>query len=401
MVENPSESDTSSSTQPVANVPDARGEPTSSQLSSSVVKSTDRTELLSRARGFLHSPQIMQQDALAKRQFLVEKGLNELEIDGLLREIPPPRPSVPPRTYPQLPPSNLPNILLGLTRIFSWIAGGSATLIFIYYRFLLPRITQTSLARRSLKTHHISLLRRLNENLASIQKAQTETHSVLPSPDPSQEDLQFRNCIAVADILKIVGDKPNNIPPVTLLRCSIEHFSKVEEADASRPTTEELFSYMESQISWLVSEDGLKYEELLWQTLSTSPMFSGTALEGDRNDSFKPTRWTYNIPEPLEPSPVLASMKRLTASLPKNSHPTNNNTRQHTLQALTDFTGYISTQMYMPYQAPSSAAGFLSGNTQMNPAEEDFKREIRALKGLVLNRRSFMPTTPRHNMPLP
>lgn len=40
---------------------------------------------------------------------------------------------IPPRTYPQPPPSNLPNLLLGLARLFSWVAGGSAALIFIYY----------------------------------------------------------------------------------------------------------------------------------------------------------------------------------------------------------------------------------------------------------------------------
>ena len=42
-------------------------------------------------------------------------------------------PMIPPRTYPQPPPSNLPNLLLGIYRLFSWLAGGSATLIFIYY----------------------------------------------------------------------------------------------------------------------------------------------------------------------------------------------------------------------------------------------------------------------------
>jgi Pex14 N-terminal domain len=46
----------------------------------------DRTELFDRARTFLNSPQILDQDAIAKRKFLSEKGLTESEIEHLLRE---------------------------------------------------------------------------------------------------------------------------------------------------------------------------------------------------------------------------------------------------------------------------------------------------------------------------
>jgi len=47
----------------------------------------DRGEFLSRARNFLSSPQVAQQDTAEKRRFLVEKGLNESEIDSLMREL--------------------------------------------------------------------------------------------------------------------------------------------------------------------------------------------------------------------------------------------------------------------------------------------------------------------------
>jgi hypothetical protein len=46
----------------------------------------DRRELLARALIFLNSPQILDQDVAAKRKFLSEKGLNEQEVEGLLRE---------------------------------------------------------------------------------------------------------------------------------------------------------------------------------------------------------------------------------------------------------------------------------------------------------------------------
>ena len=49
--------------------------------------STSREELMSRARSFLHSPQIQHEDANSKHRFLAEKGLTDLEIDVLLREL--------------------------------------------------------------------------------------------------------------------------------------------------------------------------------------------------------------------------------------------------------------------------------------------------------------------------
>ncbi|KAG6878582.1 hypothetical protein C0993_003037 [Termitomyces sp. T159_Od127] len=345
-----------SSTQHVPPAESTKSETGGSEISTTLV--TDRSELLSRARGFLQSPQIMHQDAAAKRRFLLEKGLNENEIDGLLSEI----------------------------------------------RFFLPRIIKTALARQSLQKHHLSLLQRLSESLASLKESQTEVNTVLPTPDPSQEAPTFQLCRTIADILKLLDDKNpdmHSIPPITLLRCSLQGLGKGKEGEVSQPTTEELFRYMEGQVPWLVSEEGQKYEELLWKTLSTSSLFTGTTPEGESGEDQTPTRWSYNNPAPVEPSPVVKSIKKLTISLPKNSEP-RHKSREHTLQALSEFTGYISTQMYMPYQAPSSAAGFLSGHSSsIGPAEEEFRREIRALKGLVLNRRSFMPTIPRPPMSTP
>jgi hypothetical protein len=47
----------------------------------------DRSELLTRARSFLTSPQVQNQDAFAKYTFLAEKGLNDDEIKSLLRTL--------------------------------------------------------------------------------------------------------------------------------------------------------------------------------------------------------------------------------------------------------------------------------------------------------------------------
>ena len=63
---------------------------TSTSSSSSVAPAPmfeDRGLLLDRARAFLTSPQIRHEEPAAKRRFLAEKGLNEVEIEGLMREL--------------------------------------------------------------------------------------------------------------------------------------------------------------------------------------------------------------------------------------------------------------------------------------------------------------------------
>jgi len=51
------------------------------------VADQDRSELLTRARLFLASPQVQNQDAFAKYTFLAEKGLNDDEIKSLLHTL--------------------------------------------------------------------------------------------------------------------------------------------------------------------------------------------------------------------------------------------------------------------------------------------------------------------------
>lgn len=47
----------------------------------------DRSELVQRARAFLTSPQVQYEDLAAKRRFLLDKGLNDAEVEALLRDV--------------------------------------------------------------------------------------------------------------------------------------------------------------------------------------------------------------------------------------------------------------------------------------------------------------------------
>ncbi|KAF9268201.1 hypothetical protein L218DRAFT_601620 [Marasmius fiardii PR-910] len=366
------------------NVNEVDSPPSASEISpTTTLPNSDRSELVSRARAFLRAPQIQNQDIFVKRKFLIDKGLNETEIEELLRELPPQLPNVPPRTYPQLPPSGLPTLLLGIARLFSWLVGGSTLLLFVYHRFLMPRIIQTSQARYSLKTHYLSLLQKINSSLKLLKEAQTSAFSVLPSPQPHKESTDFAGCHTIEDVLQQAENskmETHNLPHTTLLRCGIEEFKNRSSPDHSvDPSTEELFQVLESKIPWLVSDDGFAFERELWETLSTSPVFESfdSATEDQPSPS---THWKYKAPEPVPPPPSTSSLESLLSTISQGRK--TDSPYQRTLQSLSEFTGYISTQVYAPYRPPSSI-----GSNPLNPTPEDeLKKEIRALKGLVLNR---------------
>ena len=54
------------------------------------------------------------------------------------------------------------------------------------------------------------------------------------------------------------------VPPVTLLRCAIGDLTKGGQGEnAEKPTTEDVFRYLEGKIPWLVTEAGFLYEVCL------------------------------------------------------------------------------------------------------------------------------------------
>ncbi|KAF9478182.1 hypothetical protein BDN70DRAFT_860632 [Pholiota conissans] len=363
------------------------------QTARAPIEATNNADLVDKARSFLLSPQIVHQDILSKRAFLREKGLNETQIDSLLNSLPSSPPSIPPRTYPRPPPSNLPVVLLGLTRLFAWLAGGSAVLLLLYRRFLFPKIAQTWLARHSLRSHHLMLMSQLNTSLTSLKNSQFESFSILPHSDPFKEPKQFSTCNSVAEILKVASSKEKEpeftkLPIISLLRCGIKELG-------GEPTTEELFRFLEAQIPWLLTDEGLEFEQEIWDILCSCRLFSkAISLSSSSDappDSTPPTtQWKYSPPLPVLAPPLLQSLAVLSSELPKKDMKSRKSPFQHTLQSMSDFTGYLSTQVYLPYRP----TGYPPNDKGQSTIEDELRREIRALKGLVLNRRSFMSAIP-------
>jgi hypothetical protein len=126
-------------------------------------------------------------------------------------------------------------------------------------------------------------------------------------------------------------------------------------------------------------------QQRLWEILSSSPLFKATPALSPPvagQEIQPPSRWSYVMPLPPDPFPVVRSLASLKLALPKD-HASRPSVLQNTLQTLSEFTGYISTQVYMPYRPPTSGSGIGSSTGAI---EDQLRREIRALKGLVLNR---------------
>ncbi|EGO27665.1 hypothetical protein SERLADRAFT_446905 [Serpula lacrymans var. lacrymans S7.9] len=360
---------------------------------------SDRIELISRARSFLTSPNIRDQNILSKRSFLSEKGLTAPEIEALLRELPLQLPLVPPRTYPQPAPSNLPNLLIGLARIFTWITGTSAALLFIYYRFILPRITRTYEARHMLIKHQSSLLSRFTDSLRTLKDTQESSYVELPRKSHPAEDSRYAQHHTLEALLAAIGDgDPESIPDETLLRCALEELT--EPKDSGAVSTEKLFHHFEAKVLWLQGEDGAQRQGKLWYTLNTNPVFTSSPPpppsppSSSSSSAPKPLPsellWKYNPPQ-SNIAPLLPALSKLKTSLQSRSTIPSvaSAATQNALQTLSDFTGYITTQTYS-LNLPIRGGFGMSTSVGLGAEEDELRREIRALKGLVLNRRSFL-----------
>ncbi|KAI0092193.1 hypothetical protein BDY19DRAFT_990926 [Irpex rosettiformis] len=347
-----------------------------------VTQPTDRSQLLQTAQTFLNSSQIRHESNEAKQNFLVQKGLTSAEIGQLLQTVPAQAPLVPPRTYPQLPPSNLPNLLSGLLRIATWIAGGSVAILLTYFRFIYPRIAKSFEARHAIRTHQRDLLKKLTTSIEATKSEQASTFALLPTPEPRKEDPMYAEYKSLEDILVSAKD-PTYVPDVTVLRCAIADL----EAGKRQATATAILQLLEEKMPWSGSSEAEEVESRLWQTLSSNSLFSSSESTSDDE-----VVWKYGLPPPPPPPPLLASLSSLEEALPPPSKMSRTK-YQNTLQTLTDLTGYITTQTYSLGLAnvKYTATGVVNN---LSSEEEEIRREIRGLKGLVLNRRSFLPARP-------
>jgi len=123
-----------------------------------------------------------------------------------------------------------------------------------------------------------------------------------------------------------------------------------------------------------------RMQEKLWNTLTTAPVFKKGLLPSSPHSSQATgLYWQYVAPAPIADPPILKSLDALQAAFPGDRVDLKTTASQYTLQSLSDLTGYITTQAYLPFRAPLAKPA-------TDTAEDEVRREIKALKGLVLNR---------------
>lgn len=115
-------------------------------------------------------------------------------------------------------------------------------------RYLLPRLTASFQARKSLQNHQLDLVERLRASVRSLRTTQEETFTVLPTAKPPglREDAPFSGCLNLEGLdAKIESEKigVDAVPYFTVLRCALAS-GKLEK----QPTTEELFKSIEDHL---------------------------------------------------------------------------------------------------------------------------------------------------------
>ncbi|KAF8529112.1 hypothetical protein BU17DRAFT_80297 [Hysterangium stoloniferum] len=336
----------------------------------------DRRDLMIKARAFLQTPTVRSENEAAKRQFLADKGLNATEIDNLLQEASPP---IPPRTYPLAPPSNLPYLLVSLLRIFTWGVGVSGVLILIYHRYLLPRVTRSLTARHNLKLHQIGLLSRFKIRLEAFKNTQQDTFDALPPPQPDV----FPPDIKSLEGISVDADGIPSQPLGTLLRAAFLG------EPGQKYTVDELHTRLLRLFPALGDDNEGEFKRAISRQLSRSGLFFKIP-EGELE------HWTLNVDTNSKSIPVVSStsiLEALRSAIARGVEV--GETYQHTFKSLTDFTAFLSKETFDLYGNSLGFRHAFSGARNLSPAQEDVRREIRALKGLVLNRRSFVPSPNR------
>jgi hypothetical protein len=107
-------------------------------------------------------------------------------------------------------------------------------------------------------------------------------------------------------------------------------------------------------------------------------------VQEEAGDAFPPLGPETPPTDSVSPASPTQSLDDLRAALSQASR--ERNKYAHTFKALTDLTGFLSRETFTLYGTKSGFRHGYSSGHPLNPAEEDIRREIRALKGLVLNR---------------
>jgi hypothetical protein len=114
------------------------------------------------------------------------------------------------------------------------------------------------------------------------------------------------------------------------------------------------------------------------QILRSTPIFH------EDIDKSNIARWSYVPPQAPAPPAIVAALSTLSAALPRtvSHHQELRAPARGLFQSLTDLTAFVTSHAY----GLSFGARGTFGDPKISSGAEEVRKEIRALKGLVLNR---------------
>ena len=139
-------------------------------------------------------------------------------------------------------------------------------------RYLLPRLTASLQARKSLQSHQLGLIERLHASARSLRATQEGAFAVLPTTKPPglREDSPFSECLTLRELNGKIESETidtDSVPHFTVLRCALGS-GKLEK----QPTAAELFKSIEDHLPrlGLASDMGLQVSSI--RSFSSSPL---------------------------------------------------------------------------------------------------------------------------------
>ena len=129
----------------------------------------------------------------------------------------------------------------GVLRTWKVFVQRSGLTSIVTQRYLLPQLTASFRARKSLQGHQLNLVERLHASARSLKTTQEEAFTVLPTAKPPglRKDAAFSGCLTLEELdAKMESEEidVDTVPHFTVLRCALAS-GKLEK----QPTTEELF----------------------------------------------------------------------------------------------------------------------------------------------------------------
>ncbi|EJD53531.1 hypothetical protein AURDEDRAFT_110367 [Auricularia subglabra TFB-10046 SS5] len=274
-------------------------------------------------------------------------------------------------------------MLFGLVRLLKYTAVGSAVLTFVYLTYALPRLNLVLELRASLYQLHAKLLLQLQGKLLELKALEDATAGEAVSGAEAAQDEKQQDGESVAHAPREQVDAPlpyeRNIRDVLLA------------APEQKVSFEALMDALSSKFTWF-SRSQKHYRSIVLQTLEKGTDFEVKVDDVEASIALKdPSRFT--APSDSAETLALRALKESATKLRRQQ------TAGGTLQSIVDLTSYISSQTYAYLGSYSTfrPAG-MSGSAHLAPAEDDIRREIRSLKSLLLNRRSFIPPRIDHRM---